>query len=149
MAEELKKTEEAKGEKRNRVIEFIRTEHKFENYLLLFLGIFSIELGTILLTNFLTINEGAWLIGTQVGKTIFSWLLVGLGVIAIIFVAVGFYAPSFDEIKNITGLKKKEFFWNVVKVISFSAVLALFFVACNTLIQLLIGWLEPLIENLK
>ena len=60
MAEEVKKAEEAKvekaGEKRNRVAEFILTEHKFENYLLLFLGIFAIELGAILLTNFLTIN---------------------------------------------------------------------------------------------
>jgi len=37
MAEEVKKAEEAKvekaGEKRNRVAEFILTEHKFENYL--------------------------------------------------------------------------------------------------------------------
>ena len=86
MAEEVKKAEEAKvekaGEKRNRVAEFILTEHKFENYLLLFLGIFAIELGAILLTNFLTINEGAWLIGTQVGKTVFAWVLVGLGAVS-------------------------------------------------------------------
>ena len=111
MAEEVKKAEEAKvekaGEKRNRVAEFILTEHKFENYLLLFLGIFAIELGAILLTNFLTINEGAWLIGTQVGKTVFAWVLVGLGAVSVILVAIGFYRPSFDEIKNITGLKKK------------------------------------------
>lgn len=112
--------------KRNRVVEFILTEHKFENYLLLFLGIFAIELGTILLTNFLTINQGAWLLGTPIAKKIFSWLLVGLGSISIILVAAGFYRPSFDEIKNIKGLKKQEFFWNVVKVISFSVIVALF-----------------------
>ena len=112
--------------KRNRVVEFILTEHKFENYLLLFLGIFAIELGTILLTNFLTINQGAWLLGTPIAKKIFSWLLVGLGSISIVLVAAGFYRPSFDEIKNIKGLKKQEFFWNVVKVISFSVIVALF-----------------------
>lgn len=147
MAEEAKV--EKAGEKRNRVAEFILTEHKFENYLLLFLGIFAIELGAILLTNFLTINEGAWLIGTQVGKTVFAWVLVGLGAVSVILVAFGFYRPSFDEIKNITGLKKKEFFWNVVKVVCFSVVIALFFVLCNTLIQLVIGWIDQLISNLK
>ena len=144
MAEEVKKAEEAKvekaGEKRNRVAEFILTEHKFENYLLLFLGIFAIELGAILLTNFLTINDG---------KTVFAWVLVGLGAVSVILVAFGFYRPSFDEIKNITGLKKKEFFWNVVKVVCFSVVIALFFVLCNTLIQLVIGWIDQLISNLK
>lgn len=123
-------------QKRNRVTEFILTEHRFENYLLLFLGIFAIELGVILLTNFLTINEGAWLIGTPIAKTIFAWVLVGLGVVSVVLVAITFYRPSFDEIKNITGLKKKEFLFNVLKVVCFSLIICLFFVGCNAVIDL-------------
>lgn len=142
MAENVKI--EKKEEKKNRVVEFILSEHKLENYLLLFLGIFAIELGVIILRGLadtskalLIIPDTAWLIGGAVKTKIFSWILVALGVISIILVATSFYRPSFDEIRNIKGLKKKEFFWNVVKVICFSVVLALFFVLADYVIEII------------
>ena len=138
MAEKVKEEQ-----KKNRVVEFILTEHKIENYLLLFLGIFAIELGVILLRGLadsskalLIIPDTAWLIGGSVKTKIFSWILVALGAISIVLVASSFYRPSFDEIKHIKGLKKKEFFWNVVKVVCFSVVLAVFFILCEFLIKL-------------
>jgi hypothetical protein len=140
MAEKVKEEQ-----KKNRVVEFILTEHKIENYLLLFLGIFAIELGVILLRGLadsskalLIIPDTAWLIGGALKTKIFSWILVALGVISIVLVASSFYRPSFDEIKHIKGLKKKEFFWNVIKVVCFSIILALFFVLCEFLIKLVI-----------
>ncbi len=142
MAENVKI--EKKEEKKNRVIEFILSEHKLENYLLLFLGIFAIELGVIILRGLadtskalLIIPDTAWLIGGAVKTKIFSWILVALGTISIILVATSFYRPSFDEIRNIKGLKKKEFFWNVVKVVCFSVVLALFFVLADYVIEII------------
>ncbi len=142
MAENVKI--EKKEEKKNRVVEFILSEHKLENYLLLFLGIFAIELGVIILRGLadtskalLIIPDTAWLIGGAVKTKIFSWILVALGTISIILVATSFYRPSFDEIRNIKGLKKKEFFWNVVKVVCFSVVLALFFVLADYVIEII------------
>jgi len=142
MAENVKI--EKKEEKKNRVVEFILSEHKLENYLLLFLGIFAIELGVIILRGLadtskalLIIPDTAWLIGGAVKTKIFSWILVVLGTISIILVATSFYRPSFDEIRNIKGLKKKEFFWNVVKVVCFSVVLALFFVLADYVIEII------------
>lgn len=142
MAENVKL--EKKEEKKNRVVEFILSEHKLENYLLLFLGIFAIELGVIILRGLadtskalLIIPDTAWLIGGAVKTKIFSWILVALGTISIILVATSFYRPSFDEIRNIKGLKKKEFFWNVVKVVCFSVVLALFFVLADYVIEII------------
>lgn len=141
MAENVKL--EKKEEKKNRVVEFILAEHKVENYLLLFLGIFAIELGVIILRGLadtskalLIIPDTAWLIGGAVKTKIFSWVLVALGSVSIILVATSFYRPSFDEIRNIKGLKKKEFLWNVVKVVCFSAVLALFFVLADYVIEI-------------
>ena len=121
--------EKMKAEKKNRVVEYLLSEHKLENYLLLFLGLFAIELGVILLQGkLLTIPEEAWLIG---GKTI-----------SIVLVASSFYRPSFTEIRHITGLKWKEFLWNVVKVVLFSVVLALFFIGCDWVIEKIIQLLK-------
>ena len=128
--------EKAKTEKKSRVIEYLLAEHKIENYLLLFLGVFAIELGVILLQGtLLSIPEETWLIGGTLNTKIFSWILIGLGAISIGLVASAFFYPSFSEIKHIKGLKAKEFFWNVVKVVVFSAVLALFFVGCDFVIE--------------
>lgn len=138
--------EKVKAEKKSRVMEYLLSEHKVENYLLIFIGLFAIELGVLLLQGtLLTIPEDAWLIGGKVNTAIFSWILVGLGAISIGLVASSFFRPSFSEIKHIKGLKAKEFFWNVVKVVSFSIVLALFFIGCDFVIEKLIQLLRGLI----
>ena len=135
-----------KAEKKNRVVEYLLAEHKLENYLLLFLGLFAIELGVILLQgNLLTIPEEAWLIGGKTNTIVFSWVLIGLGAISIVLVASSFYRPSFSEVKHITGLKWKEFLWNVVKVVVFSVVLALFFIGCDFVIEKIIQLLKNLL----
>ena len=138
--------EKAKTEKKSRVIEYLLAEHKIENYLLLFLGVFAIELGVILLQGqLLSIPEEAWLIGGKTNTVIFSWILVGLGAISIALVAAAFYRPSIAEIKHISGLKLNEFLWNVVKVISFSVVLALFFIGCDFVIEKFIQLMKNLL----
>lgn len=138
--------EKVKTEKKSRVLEYLLSEHKIENYLLLFLGLFAIELGVLLLQGeLLTIPEDAWLIGGKTNTMVFSWVLIALGAVSIILVAASFYRPSFSEIKHITGLKWKEFFWNVVKVVVFSIILALFFVACDWVIEKIIQLLKNLI----
>lgn len=135
--------EKVKAEKKSRVVEYLLTEHKIENYLLILLGLFAIELGVLLLQGtLLTIPENAWLVGGTINTKIFSWVLVGLGAVSIILVASSFFRPSISEIKHITGLKANEFLWNVIKVISFSAVLALFFIGCDYVIEKLIQLLK-------
>ena len=138
--------EKVQAEKKNRVVEYLLSEHKLENYLLLFLGVFAIELGVILLQGkLLSIPEEAWLIGGKTNTIIFSWILVGLGAISIILVAAAFYRPSIAEIKHISGLKFNEFLWNVVKVIGFSVVLALFFIGCDFVIEKIIQLMKNLL----
>lgn len=138
--------EKVKAEKKNRVVEYLLSEHKIENYLLIFLGIFAIELGVLLLQGkLLTIPENAWLIGGKTNTRIFSWILVALGAISIILVAASFYRPSFAEIRHIKGLKWNEFLWNVVKVIVFSIILALFFLACDWVIEKIIQLIKNII----
>lgn len=138
--------EKVQAEKKNRVVEYLLSEHKLENYLLLFLGVFAIELGVILLQGeLLSIPEEAWLIGGKTNTTIFSWVLVGLGAISILLVAAAFYRPSIAEIKHISGLKANEFLWNVIKVLGFTIVLALFFIGCDFVIEKFIQLMKNLL----
>ncbi|MGM9900127.1 MAG: preprotein translocase subunit SecE [Bacilli bacterium] len=127
-----------KQNKKNRVMDVLFTEHKWENLVLAILAIFAIELGVLLLTkNYLTIPADAFLIGKY--WKVFSWVLVVLGAVSLILSVSSFYAPSFAEIKNISGLKKKEFFGNVLKVFIFSVVLALFFLLCDFVIETILN----------
>ena len=123
-------------EKKNRVGDVIKHEYKYENLILVILALFALELGVLLLGGYLTISEGAFLIGEY--WKVFAWILVGLGVISLLLAVSSFYRPSFAEIKHITGLKRKEFFSNIVVVIVFSVILALLFVGFDSLIELVI-----------
>lgn len=134
-------------EKRNRVVEFISKEHKGENLILSILSIFAIELGVLLLTKYLVIPESAFLIGGEVASKVFSWILVVLGSFSLILSVASFYRPSFAEIKHITGLKRAEFIGNIIKVVIFSVVMALFFVLCEAVINQVVVWLTPLFDK--
>lgn len=128
----------AEKEKKNRAMDVLLKEHKWENLVLAILAIFAIELGVLLLTKtYLSIPEDAFLIGKYWQQ--FSWILVGLGAISLILSVSSFFVPSLAEIKNIKGLKKREFFANVVQVIIFSLVLALFFTLCDWAIESIIN----------
>ncbi len=128
----------AEKEKKNRAVEELLKEHKWENLVLAILAIFAIELGVLLLSKtYLSIPEDAFLIGKYWKQ--FSWALVGLGAVSLILSVSSFFVPSLGEIKNIKGLKKREFFANVVQVIIFSLVLALFFTLCDWAIESIIN----------
>lgn len=127
----------AEKEKKNRVMDVLLKEHKWENLILAILAVFAIELGVLILSgNYLSIPEEAFLIGKY--WKAFSWILVGLGAVSFILAVSSFFVPSLAEIKHISGLKKGEFFWNVVIVFAFSAILAVFFMGADALIQLVI-----------
>ncbi len=119
--------------KKNRVMGELK-ENKWENLVLAILAIFAIELGVLLLTKkYLTIPADAFLIGKH--WKVFAWILVVLGAASLILSVSSFYVPSLAEIKNIKGLKKKEFIGNVVNVFLFSLILALFFLLCDLVIE--------------
>ena len=64
---------------------------RVENYILFALGIFAIVLGILLLqgTRF-TIPEETWLIGGSLNTKIFSWILIGLGIVSIPLVLIDY-----------------------------------------------------------
>ena len=122
-------------EKKNRVLQAIYHEWKYENLVLVILALFALELGVLLLTGDLTISSSAFLIGPY--WKVFAWILVGLGVIALLLAVASFYRPSIAEIKHVTGLKRKEFLENVVTVFVFILVVAGLIFAYESVITLI------------
>ena len=121
-------------EKKNRVLQAIYHEWKYENLILVVLALFALELGVLLLTGDLTISANAFLIGEY--WKVFAWILVGLGVIALLLAVASFYRPSLAEIKHVTGLKRKEFLVNVITVFVFILVIAGLIFAYESVITL-------------
>jgi preprotein translocase subunit SecE len=126
-------------EKPNRIAQFLNTEYKFENFLLVALSLFAIVFGVLILQDTFSIPADAFLVG-QYGD-VFAWVLIVLGVISLLLWAIPFYRPSVSEIKHIKGLKRREFFGNVLKVIVFTIVLALIFFVFDLLIEVVISWM--------
>ena len=126
-------------EKPNRIAQFLNTEYKWENFLLVGLSLFAIVFGVLILQDTFSIHEDAFLVGPY--ANIFAWVLIVLGVISLLLWAVPFFRPSISEIKHIKGLKRKEFLGNIVKVIVFTIVLALVFFLFDLVIELIISWL--------
>lgn len=125
---------EKQTEKKNRVLQAIHHEWKYENLILVVLALFAIELGVLLLTGDLTIASTAFLIGPY--WKVFAWILVGLGSLSMLLAVATFYRPSLSEIKHITGLNKKAFLGNVLIVVVFCAILAALFIAYDAVIGL-------------
>ena len=94
-----------KEEKKNRVLQAIYHEWKYENLILVVLALFALELGVLLLSGDLTISAQAFLIGPY--WKVFAWILVGLGAVSMLLAVSSFYRPSFAEVKHVSGLKKK------------------------------------------
>lgn len=131
-----------KLEKKNRVIEFVSKEHKYENLILAVLAIVAIELGVLILTKVLNIPQSAFLIGGEPNSKIFSWALVVLGAVSLVLSVFSFFVPSFAETKHIKGLKVVEYLVNIATVIIFILILALFFIGCDAVIEKLTELLE-------
>ena len=92
-------------DKPNRIAQFLNTEYKFENFLLVALSLFAIVFGVLILQDTFSIPADAFLVG-QYGD-VFAWVLIVLGVISLLLWAIPFYRPSVSEIKHIKGLKRR------------------------------------------
>ena len=138
-----------KEEKKNRVLEFVAKEHKYENLILAVLAIVAIELGVLILTKVLNIPEDAFLIGQEPMNVIFPWALVILGAISVVLSVISFFIPSFAETKHIKGLKFTQYLVNIATVIIFIIVLALFFIASDWLIKCVQDGYAKIIEAIN
>lgn len=126
-------------EEKSRILEYLKSEHKWENYLLLVLSLFALVLGCLIINGTVEVNESFPLIGGF--PKVFAWILVSLSAFALILSLWPFFKPAFPEFKKITWMRPKAFFGNVARVFIFLIVFVLLFLLYNAFISKLIGWL--------
>ena len=125
-----------KQEEKSRILEYLKNEHKWENFVLLFLSLFALVLGLLILNGTLTVNEDFPLIGNF--PRAFAGTLVGLAVLAILLSLWPFFKPAFPEIKKISWPRGKAFLADTARVFIFLFILVGVFLLYDAFISKLI-----------
>ena len=142
----IKKRIEKNEEKQSRlgfyrIAEYLKTEHKWENYLFVFVSVVTLVLGCLILNGALIVKDDFPLIGEH--PTAFAWILIGLATVALIYALYPFYKPCFPEFRKISWLKGKDFIRNIIRTFVFILVLAGLFILYDNFI---VGLLKLIIK---
>jgi preprotein translocase subunit SecE len=133
----IRKEIEKKQEKQEtmgfyRIAEYLKTEHKWENYLFVFVSLVVMVLGGMILAGSLVVRDSFPLIGKH--PVAFAWILMGIAFIALIYSLYPFFKPAFPEFKKITWLTFAKFVGDSIRVFLFIAIFVLLFILYDSLI---------------
>lgn len=133
----IRKEIEKKQEKQQtmgfyRIAEYLKTEHKWENYLFVFVSMVVMVLGGMILSGSLVVKDSFPLIGGH--SVVFAWVLIGVSAIALVYSLYPFFKPAFPEFKKIQWPTLKKFLGDSIRVFLFIAIFVLLFILYDTLI---------------
>lgn len=133
----IQKQIEKKAEKNERlgvyrIIEYIKEEHKWENYFFLFIALLTLILGCLILTGALVVKSDFPIIGSI--PTVFAWILVGFSIAGLIYAIYPFFKPAFPEFKKITWLTPRKFLADTIRVFLFLIIFTLLFLLYDSFI---------------
>lgn len=160
-AEERAKAREARlamtpEEKRSRVLEILKKEYKFENWLLAILspvlilyGVYIIlgKFGSVTLTTILGSSGIAfidWFFKTPLKRILTGSFLILVGTLVIVYLMIPTFRPSFTEMKKVTFPSAKKLGSDSLRVFGFLLFLMLVFVLYDLALQPLFTWLYSL-----
>ena len=129
---QLKKSQE-KFEGKSRILEYLKQEHKWENYLFVVVSIVTLMLGILILSDVLVVKEDFPLIGKY--PDVFAWVLVVIAGLGVVYALYPFFKPAFPEFKKISWLKWPKFLGNVIRVFLFLIIFTLLFLLYDSFIQ--------------
>ncbi len=132
----IRKQIEKKQEKKERmgiyrIGEYLKEEHKWENWLFLGVSIVVLLLGLLILNGSLVVKENFPLIGGA--PNVFAWILVGVSALGILYALYPFFKPAFPEFKKITWLTLPKFVANSIRVFLFIGLFTGLFILYDTL----------------
>lgn len=133
----IQKQIEKKNEKNERlgvyrIVQYIKEEHKWENYFFLFISLVTLILGCLILTGSLVVKSDFPVIGSF--PTAFAWILVGFATIGLIYAVYPFFKPAFPEFKKITWLAPRKFLGDTIRVFLFLIIFTLLFLLYDSFI---------------
>lgn len=131
---------EAKPEEQHsRILEYLKNEHKWENYVLLILSFMALILGCLILNGTLEVSEDFPLIGNF--PKVFAWILVGLSILAIALSLWPFFKPAFPELKKVSWPKGRQFGADVARVFIFLLILVSVLLLFDAFVSKLISYI--------
>jgi len=136
---QIKKKREKEDNKPSRILEYLKTEHKWENYLFLVISIVVLMLGILILTGVLVVREDFPLIGKN--ATVYGWVLVVVAGLGTLYALFPFYKPCFPEFKKITWLKGMKLLGDIVRVFLFITIFTLLFLLYDSFISQILGYI--------
>ncbi len=136
---QIKKKRDKEDNKPSRILEYLKTEHKWENYLFLVISIVVLMLGILILTGVLVVREDFPLIGKN--ATVYGWVLVVVAGLGTLYALFPFYKPCFPEFKKITWLKGMKLLGDIVRVFLFITIFTLLFLLYDSFISQILGYI--------
>lgn len=126
-------------EQHSRILEYLKSEHKWENYVLLVLSFMALILGCLIINGTLQVSEEFPLIGNF--PRIFAWVLIGLSVLAIVLSVWPFFKPAFPELKKVSWPKGRQFAADTARVFIFLLILVFLLLLFDAFISRLIKFI--------
>ncbi len=124
-------------DRKSRILEVLSKDYKWETYLYIFVSLFLIEIGALILTNVISFKDSIPLLGTY--PTGFAIAIVIIGALSLIYALFPFIKQAFPELKKVTWPSWGLFLGNTVKtfvfLIAFTLVYFMFDVIISTLLN--------------
>ncbi|MGM9969012.1 MAG: preprotein translocase subunit SecE [Anaeroplasma sp.] len=135
--EKIRKQIEKKQQKNEamgiyRIWEYLKTEHKWENYFFVVISLITLILGCLILTGSLVVKDNFPVIGDH--PTAFAIILVVAAGLGLIYALYPFYKPAIPEFKKITWLTLPKFLGNTIRVFLFLIIFTLLFLLYDAFI---------------
>ncbi|MFK5883624.1 MAG: preprotein translocase subunit SecE [Candidatus Izemoplasma sp.] len=136
-------TDKKQDIKQNKVLEIIKTEYKIENLLLGTLGLLVLILGVYLVEDdIFSLNQTSWwILDSEIKRTIFSIVVIVIGLGAFLLTVWPFFVPSFAEMKKVSWPNKKTIINHSMRVFGFIFFLSAMFIVYDALFQPLFEYL--------
>ncbi len=128
---------ESVAEKKNKLLEILNKEYKFENIFLAFVAVLSIAFGIMILNGDFVVKEGFPILGDF--PRVFAWALIGIALFGLLMVIYPFYEPAFPEFKKITWATRNELLTDIARVFSYMIIISLAFLFFDLIIKRIVG----------
>lgn len=130
---------EKQDERKSRILEYLKTEHKWENYLFMFLSIAVLILGVFMLNGTLEVKPSVPIIGSF--PKVFAIIVTVVSSLSLVYAIYPFVRSAFPELKKVTWPSWSLFFGNSLKVLVFLVVFTLLYLMYDVLISSFLAWL--------
>ena len=130
---QIKTKRDKEESKPSRIWEYIKTEHKWENYVFLVISVVTLILGVLILVGTLVVRSDFPVIGGI--PMVFGWILVVVAAAGVVYALYPMFKPAFPELKKITWLTGSKLVGNIIRVFLFILIFTLLFLLYDAFIS--------------